>query len=343
LTGGLRAATLLPGEDKLMRKIALNMVLAAILAAGIGSADAQQWPARPVTLVVPFAAGGPVDTIARIIAARISELLGQQMVIENVGGAGGMTGATRVAKSAPDGYTVLLSGSAVLAQNPTFHKRSPYDPVADFAHAALFSDSARVLIARKDFPATDLKEFVAYVKNHQNTLQYGSAGAGSGAHTCAILLDGAMGTKITHVPYRGAGPAMQDLIGGRIDYMAEQISTATPQIKAGTVKVYATLGLERAPGLDNLPTADELGMKGLDCGAWSAFSFPKGTPKEIVDRLANASSDAIDTPAVVDRFKAIGVVVAAKDRRSPEYLTKFVQTEIERWKGPIKASGISLD
>ena len=226
-----------------------------------GPVRAQDWPSRPVTLVVPWAAGGPVDTVARIIAARASELLGQQLVIENVGGAGGMTGTARVAKAAPDGYTLLLSGSAVLAQNPAFHKQSPYDPIADFAHVALFSDSARVLIARKDFPPNNFKEFIAYVREHQSTLQYGSSGAGGGSHTCAILLDGAMGTKITHVPYRGAGPAMQDLVGGRLDYMTEQISTATPQIKSGAVKAYATLGIDRGPGLENIPTAKELGVE----------------------------------------------------------------------------------
>jgi tripartite-type tricarboxylate transporter receptor subunit TctC len=325
-----------------MRKM-IGTLAAATLALLAGPLHAEDWPTRPVTLVVPYAAGGPVDTIARIMAARISELLGQQLVIENVGGAGGMTGTTRVAKSPPDGYTVLLSGSAVLAQNPTFHKRTLYDPVADFAHAALFSDSARVLIARKDFPPNDFKEFMAYAQAHRTTLQYGSAGAGSGSHTCSILLDGAMGTRITHVPYRGAGPAMQDLIGGRIDYMAEQISTATPQIKSGHVKAYATLGLDRGPGLEDIPTAAEFGVKGLDCGAWAAFSFPKNTPREIVDRLAKASSDAIDTPAVINRFKSLGVVAAAKDRRSPEYLTGFVKSEIERWAGPIKASGVVLE
>jgi tripartite-type tricarboxylate transporter receptor subunit TctC len=326
-----------------MRKIVITFAAAAALAALSTPANAQDWPNRPITLVVPYAAGGPVDTLARIIAVRMSELLGQQLVIENVGGAGGMTGTARVAKAAPDGYTLLLSGSAVLAQNPTFHRRSPYDPLTDFAHAALYSDSARVLIARKNLPPNNFKEFMAYTKDNQNTLQYGTPGAGSGGHTCAILLDIAMGTKITHVPYRGAGPAMQDLIGGRIDYMAEQISTATPQIKSGTVKAYATLGLDRGPGLDDLPTAEELGVKGLDCSAWGSFSFPKGTPKEIVDRLAKASSDAIDTPAVIERYKNIGVVVVAKNRRSPEYLTQFVKSEIERWAGPIKASGVMLD
>jgi tripartite-type tricarboxylate transporter receptor subunit TctC len=325
-----------------MLKMFAGIGLAAF-AALASPAAAQDWPTRPVTLVVPYAAGGPVDTIARIIAARLSEILGQQMVIENVGGAGGLTGTARVAKAAPDGYTLLLSGSAVLSQNPNFRKQSPYDPLADFVHVALFSDSARVLIARKDFPPNDFKEFLAYVKANQTTLQYGSPGAGSGGHTCAVLLDGAMGAKITHVPYRGAGPAMQDLIGGRIDYMLEQISTATPQIKAGTVKAYATLGLERGPGLENIPTAQELGVKGLDCGAWGSFSFPKDTPQAIVQRLNKASSDAIDTPAVVERFKSVGVVVTPKEKRSPEFLTNFVKSELARWVEPIKASGVSLD
>jgi len=325
-----------------MQKITLTA--AALLAALTASAHAQaNYPDRPVMLVVPYAAGGPVDTIARIIAVRMSELLGQQVVIENVGGAGGLTGTARVAKAAPDGYTVLLSGSAVLAQIPNFYKRPTYNPMTDFEHVTLFSDSARVLVARKDFPPNDFKEFIAYAKANQEKMQYGSAGAGSGSHTCAILLDGAMGTKITHVPYRGAGPAMQDLMGGRIDYITEQISTATPQIKGGTLKAYVTLGLDRGPGLENIPTADQLGMKGLDCGAWGTFSVPKGTPKAIIDRLAKATSDAIDTPAVVERYKSIGVVVAAKDRRSPAYATQFVKSELERWAVPIRASGIALD
>ncbi len=322
----------------------LRIVISAVLALGLAqSATAQDWPARPVTVIVPYAAGGPVDTVARIMAARMSELLGQQMIIENVGGAGGQTGTARAAKAAPDGYTVLLSGSAVLAQNPALYKRHLYNPMTDFEHAALHTDSARVLIARKDFPANTFAEFVAYVKTNGSKLQYGSAGVGSGGHVCGILLDQAMGTKVTHVPYRGAGPAMQDLIGGRLDFMPEQISTAVPQIRGGTVKVFATLGPEPGPGLETVPTSESQGMKGLDCGAWGAFSFPKGTPQAIVQRLSKASSDAIDTPAVKERFKTIGVTVVAPDRRSPEYVTKFVESEMVRWAAPIKASGAVVD
>ena len=321
-------------------------IIAAALAYALalpGAGIAQDWPSRPITLVVPYAAGGPVDTIGRIMAASLSNILGQQVIVENVGGAGGMTGAARVAKATPDGYTVMLSGSAVLAINQSLYKRPLYNAVTDFEHAVLFSDSARVLITRKDFPANNLAEFVAYAKANQSRLQYGSAGGGSGTHVCAVLLDVAMGTKITHVPYRGAGPAMQDLMGGRLDYIAEQISTALPQIQGNMVKAIATLGLDRAPGLENLPTAQEQGIQGLDCGSWGSFSFPKGTPEAIVRRLTKASNDAVETSAVRERFKSIGVVIPSPARRTPDYLTKFVPAEIARWAGPIKASGVSLD
>jgi len=307
------------------------------------AAGAQDWPTRPVTVVVPWAAGGPVDTVARILTARISELLGQQLVIENVGGAGGSTGALRAAKAAPDGYTLLVSGSAVLAQNPALYKRQLYNPVTDFEHVALHNDSARVLIVRKDFPAGNFAEFVAYVKANGDKLQYGSPGIGSGGHVCAILFDQATGAKVTHVPYRGAGPAMQDLLGGRLDYMFEQISTAVPQIRSGTVRVLATMGSEPGPGLEDVPTSDSQGMKGIDCGAWGAFSFPKGTPAAIVQKLATATGAALDTPAVRARFKTLGVTSIAPDRRSPEYLNRFIKSEIERWGSAIKASGVQIE
>src|SRR5262245_23244991 len=329
-------------RPSLMRKAIVSAALALLLASS-APASAQDWPSRAITMIVPYAAGGPVDTLGRILAARLSEILGQQIVVENIPGAGGMTGASRAAKAAPDGYTVLLSGSAVLAINQTLYKKPLYNAANDFEHVALFADSARVLIARKDFPANTLSEFVAYAKANQAKMQYGSAGVGSGTHICPVLLDVAMGTKITHVPYRGAGPAMQDLIGGRIDYIAEQISTALPQIQGDAVKGIATLGLDRAPGLENLPTAQEMGLQGLDCSSWSSLSLPKGTPAEIVQRLAKASNEAVETPAVRERYKAIGVTIPAPERRTPEYLTKFVPSEIERWAGPIKASGASAD
>ncbi|MCC6776835.1 MAG: tripartite tricarboxylate transporter substrate binding protein BugD [Hyphomicrobiales bacterium] len=325
-----------------MQKLSIAALLAGSLVLG-GGASAQDWPTRPINMIIPYAAGGPVDTIGRILAARLSEVLSQQVIIENMGGAGGMTGAARASKAAPDGYTVLLSGSAVLAINQTLYKKPLYNAATDFEHVVLFSDSARVLITRKDLPVSNLPEFVAYAKANQGKMQYGSAGAGSGVHVCSILLDVAMGTKITHVPYRGAGPAMQDLIGGRIDYIAEQISTALPQIQGNAVKAIATLGLDRAPGLEKLATAEELGLKGLDCGSWGSLSFPKGTPRAIVQRLAKAINEVVETPTVIQRYRELGVTIPAKERRTPEYLAKFVPSEIERWAGPIKASGVTAD
>src|SRR5258707_857400 len=263
------------------------------LVAASGAAFAQDWPTRPVTMVVPYAAGGPVDTVGRIMAQGLTEVLGQQVIVENVGGAGGMTGANRVAKATPDGYTFLLGGSATMTTVPALYgKKTPYNPLTDFEHVIQFADSARILIARKDFPASSLKEFIAYAKQNTATMQYGSSGTGAGAHICALLLDQVMGVKITHVPYRGSGPAMQDLLGGRIDYICEQVSTAVQQIKAGTVKPIATMALSRSDVLPDLKTAVEEGYD-LNCASLSAFEFPKGTPEAIVNRLAESTNKAV--------------------------------------------------
>jgi tripartite-type tricarboxylate transporter receptor subunit TctC len=323
-----------------MRRLAIGALVAL---AWCGSSIAQDWPSRPVTMVVPYTAGGPVDTVSRILAVKLGEVLGQQVVIENVGGAGGMTGSARVAKAAPDGYTFLMAGTSTLAMNQTLYKKPLYDSVNDFTPVVLVTDSARVLIARNDLPANNLKEFVAYAKIHGSKMQYGTAGAGSGTHVCAIMLDAAMGTRITHVPYRGSAQAMQDMIAGRIDFIAEQISTALPQIEAKHVKAIATLGLDRAPGLENLPTAREEGLLNVDCGSWASFMFPKGTPDTIVQRMAKAANDTVETPYVMKRLQEIGVTIPGRERRTVAYLQKFIPSEIERWFGPIKASGVTAD
>ena len=325
-----------------MKRAMIGWALASLLAL-TGNASAQDWPTRPITMVVAYAAGGPVDTIGRILAAGLSSVLGQQVIVENIGGAGGMTGAHRVVKATPDGYTFLLGGLANLAQNQVLYKNPPYNAATDFALVGLVTDSARVLITRKDFPANTLPEFIAYAKTNQARMQYGSAGVGSGVHVCAILLDTFMGTRITHVPYRGAAIAMQDLLAGRLDYVAEQISTALPQIQAGSVKAIATLGPERAPGLPDLPTAQEAGLPNFDCGAWSAFAFPKGTPDAIVARLNKAASEVIDNPTIRERLATVGVTVIPSARRSPEFLAKFIPSEIEKWAAPIKSTGISAE
>jgi tripartite-type tricarboxylate transporter receptor subunit TctC len=304
---------------------------------------AQAWPTRPVTMVVPYAAGGPVDTVGRIMANGLSVALGQQVVIENTGGAGGMTGSARAAKAAPDGYTFLLGGLAVLGQVPNLYKHPLYDPLADFVPVALFADSARILITRKDLPASSLPDFMAYAKANQAKMQFASSGAGSGMHICAVLLDRIMGTSITHVPYRGSSPALQDMMAGRIDFICEQISTALPLIQSGAVKAIATLGPARLPTLPDLPTAQEHGLADLDCSTWSAFVFPKGTPGPIVRRLAQATSEVVEMPLTRERFAALGVTVAVPERRSPEYLAQFVPRELRKWADPIKASGVSMD
>jgi len=306
-------------------------------------ARAQDWPTRPVTMVVPYAAGGPLDTGGRIVAPVLSERLGQQVIVENVVGAGGMTGAARVAKAAPDGYQFVLGNSATHAQNQSLYKRPMYNPVTDFSPVTVIYNSTAVLIARKDFPAKTLREFNTYVKANEATLQYGSGGAGSASHTACVLLNSLIGVSITHVPYRGAAPAMQDLVGGRIDYMCNYISTSLPQIEAGAVQPIALLAPRRSPVLPDLATAHEQGLNDFDADVWTAFFLPKGTPSTIVQRLARATSDALDASAVRQRFADLGLRVARPEERMPEYLAKLVPAEIVKWAGPIKTSGVSMD
>jgi tripartite-type tricarboxylate transporter receptor subunit TctC len=315
----------------------------AVQALGAGAALGQDWPSRPITMVVPYAAGGPVDTVGRILASRLSEVLGQQVVAENVGGAGGMIGASRVAKAEPDGYTVLLGGSAVLAINQAIYKRPLYNGATDFAPVALFADSARVLIARKDFPASTLAEFTAYTKANDSKLQYGSAGHGSGSHVCAALLNSVNGTQVAHVAYRGTAPAMQDLVGGRLDFICEQISTAVSHIESGTVKAIAILGPDRVTVLPHLATAREQGLADLDCNSWAALVLPKGTPDPIVKRLARAVDEAVASPSLRERMEKVGVAIAPVERRTPEYLAKYVPAEIARWGTVIRAARITAD
>ena len=322
----------------------LNRVLAALyVLAAVVPAAADEWPTRPVTLVVPFAAGGPVDTIARIFGVGLAEQLGQQVVIENQGGAGGMIASARVAKSTPDGYTILLGGSAVLTQVQNIYKKPLYDGATDFTPVAMFADSARILITRKDLPASTLAEFTTYIKANAAKVQYGSSGVGAGGHVCALLLDGIMGAKITHVPYRGAALVIQDMLAGRIDYTCEQVSTASQLVESGALKAIAVMGLDRVPVLPDVPTAAEAGFKGLDCNSWSSLNYPKGVAADIVAKLAKATSDAVDSPMVRERFAKAGVTVTPKERRTPEYLAAFTPQEIKRWADVLRSTNVSID
>src|SRR6266704_3529584 len=255
----------------------------------IGPVLSQDWPTRPVTMVVPFAAGGPADTVGRILASSLSELLGQQVIIENVGGSGGMTGSARVAKAAPDGYQFVLGNVGTHAANQTFYKTPLYNAATDFAPVMLIAQTPLVLLARKDLSADNLREFIAYAKTNQASMQFGSGGAGSASHLACVLLNTAVGINVTHVPYRGAAPAMQDLIAGRIDYQCPDSPIAIAQIESRTIKAIATFSRARSPRLPDLATAQEQGLADFSASNWFAFFFPKGTPAAIVQRFHAAA------------------------------------------------------
>ena len=319
-------------------------VVAALLAAlGAAPAGAQEWPSRPRTAPPWSAAGGPADVLARIIDHRFSELIGQQVVIENAGGAGGLSGSLHVAKAAPDGYQLVMGTQGTHAQSQALYKNPPYHPIADFAPLGLIVVTPLVLIARKDLPANDFREFAAYFKVNHDKMQFGSAGAGSGTHLGCVLLNAALGASVTHVPYRGSALAMQDLQAGRIDYMCDVASTALPQIQGKTVKAIAVLNRERAPVLPDLPSAQEQGLSNFEAPGWFAFFLPKAAPAPIVDRLNRALSDTLDTPLVRERLEGLGMGIPPPERRSPNYLAGFVQSEIEKWRGPIRAANIAMD
>ncbi|MGA9948577.1 MAG: tripartite tricarboxylate transporter substrate-binding protein [Xanthobacteraceae bacterium] len=323
---------------KMMRVV--SVAFATLIA---GPALADNWPNRPITMIVPFSAGGGVDLSARIQAQRMGELLGQPIVVENVGAAAGMAGSARVAKADPDGYTMLIGNSGTHAYSQSLYKTPLYNSLTDFTPVGLASESPRILIARKDLAAQNLQEFIAYVKANQSKMQFGSAGVGSGTHLPCVLLNTAMGVNVTHVPYRGEAPAQQDLIGGRIDYMCSTIQTGAALAKEGTVKGVAVMSAHRVKIIPDLPTTGEQGLPGVEASVWNAFFLPPGTPRPIVDKLNKAMSDTLDDPAIRGRLEGLGLEIAAPERRTPEYLKKFLADEVERWGKVVHAAGISAD
>jgi tripartite-type tricarboxylate transporter receptor subunit TctC len=314
----------------------------ALLAVTLQAA-AQNFPSRPLTMIIPFAAGGPTDVLGRVVGQRMSEILGQQVVIENVGGAGGMTGSKRVADAAPDGYSFVVGTVGTHAQSQTIYKKPLYNAATDFTPVALMAEVPIILTVRKDLPVNNFQEFVTYAKANQAKMQYGSAGAGSATHLGCVLLNYIIGTDITHVPYRGTGPAMQDLQGGRIDFLCEVITTAKPQVDGGTVKALAIFHKERSPALPNLPTALEQGTQKLEAYTWNAVFLPKNAPADVVRKLNDAIVQAIKTPSVRERLSGLGAEVASDDRATPAFLGQLVKDEIEKWAAPIKASGVVVD
>jgi len=306
-------------------------------------AQAQDWPARPVTMVVPFAAGGVYDTLGRVYAAGLSEILGRQVIVENVPGAGGMTGAARVAKAPPDGYQFLFGGESPNAQSPLLHKEPPYDTMTDFAPVALVAEQPLVLTVSNALPGSSLADFIAYAKANQAKMQYGSPGTGSGSHLACALLNVAIGVETTHVPYRGLGPAMQDLIAGRIDYACPTITTSIAQIEGRQVGARAVLGRERSPRLPNVPTAQEQGVKDFETYSWNGLFLPKATPAAIVAKLNAAAGAAMDTAVVQQRLSELGATAPSKERRSPQYLQTFMVAEIAKWSAATKAAGLTAE
>jgi tripartite-type tricarboxylate transporter receptor subunit TctC len=326
----------------LRRRLLIN-VIACLMAVSPLAVQAQTYPSRPITMVVPFAAGGSFDVVARILSARMSEIIGQQVIVENTTGGAGIIGVNRVVHAPPDGYMFLFGSIGTHAYNQTIYRKPRYDAVADFTPVALFAEQPMVLLARKDFPVNNLAEFIAYVKANGAKLQFGSAGAGTTTHLSCALINAAIGVSVTHVPYRGGGPAANDLIGGQIDYLCLNIGSVAPLVMGHRAKAIATLSRGRSPLLPDLATAHEQGLTDIDVVTWNAFFLPKGASAEIVNRLNEATGNAVDTPAIKSRMQEIGVTGVMLDRRSPQYLAQFVVDEIARWAGPIKAAGLQID
>jgi tripartite-type tricarboxylate transporter receptor subunit TctC len=329
---------------KITRALDAHVAVCAIAMLCVSSpSSGQNWPTRPVTMNVPFGAGSASDTVGRIVAVRMSELLGQQVIVENTPGAGGMTGSARIVNAPPDGYAFSFASTDTIAINQTLYKKPLYNAATDFAPVTLVVDQPMVLIVRAGLPVSTLQEFIAHLKANQGSMQYGSSGVGSSSHLGCTRLNAALGVKPIHVPYRGSGQAMQDLAGGRIDYFCALGAAAMIPLENKTAKAIAVLAVDRTPLFPNVASSQEQGLSGVETYFWSGFFYPKNTPVPIVQKLQDATSQALDTPLIVERLTKAGVIVVPKERRSTEHLKKFVATEIASWAATIKASGISLD
>jgi putative tricarboxylic transport membrane protein len=328
-----------------MLRSALGLILAggAVGVLALSPCAAQEWPTRTITLVVPFTAGGGVDISARLQAQAIGEILGQNVIVENIGGGAGMTAGVRVAHATPDGYTFMIGNTGTHAYNQSLYKKPLYNSVTDFTPVGLVSESPRILNARKDLPVNGLKEFIAWLKANESKAQFGSAGVGTGTHLPCVMFNLAVGVNITHVPYRGAGAVIQDLLGGRIDYMCDTIQTGAQLAKQGQLKPIAVLSEKRVAIIPEVPTALEQGLPGVDSSVWNAFFLPKGTPDAIVRRLNAAVNQSLENPALRKRLEELGLEIVPPEHRTPEYLAKFLPEDIARWAKPIHAAGISAD
>ena len=308
----------------------------------VAAAAAQDYPTHAISFVVPFAAGGPTDTVTRLIAQSMTKTLGKTVVVENVGGAGGTIGVGKVAAAKPDGYTLLLMHIGI-STAPSLYRSLPFDPTKDLDPIGLVTNVPMTVIGNKDFPPKDMKELVAYVRANKDKVTYANAGVGAASHLCGMLLMTAMQTDVTTVPYKGTAPAMTDLIGGQVNFMCDQTTNTTPQIKGGKVKAYAVTTKSRLKTMPEVPTVDESGLKGFEVTVWHGVWVPHGTPKTVIDKLTKALQAALKDPTVVQRFEELGTEPVAQDQATPAALGAHLKSEIAKWAPIIKKAGIYAD
>ncbi|OJU52627.1 MAG: hypothetical protein BGO03_06335 [Mesorhizobium sp. 61-13] len=325
-----------------MKKLFAALGAVAALSFSTTFASAQTYPERPITIVVPFSAGGPTDTVTRLVAEAMSKDLGQQVLVENVGGAGGTLGAARVAQSDPDGYTLLLHHIG-MATSATLYRKLPYDTLNAFEYVGLVTEVPMTVVARKDLEPTDFKALVEYAKANKDTVTVANAGIGAASHLCGMLFMSAIDTPLVTVPYKGTGPAMTDLLGGQVDIMCDQTTNTTKQIKAGTIKAYAVTTPERLAVLPDVPTTKESGVDGMEVSIWHGLYAPKGTSAEIVDRLSKSLQVALKDENVTARFAELGTAPSSQEDATPAGLKAKVESEIARWKPVIEAAGQYAD
>jgi tripartite-type tricarboxylate transporter receptor subunit TctC len=316
----------------------------ALLAAGLAAlaaaaSHAEEFPSKPISMIMPYAAGGPGDTLARVLAQSMTKTLKQQVLVENVAGAGGTIGSARVANASPDGHTLLMIHVSH-ATNPALYPRLRYDAIRDFEPVGIVADLPMVFVARKDLPARDFKGLIDYVKSNKEKLNYAHAGVGSASHLCGLLFFSTLHTAVTTVPYKGAGPAMNDMLGGQVDFMCDQTVNVVSHLKSGKINGYAVASKTRSPALPNLPTANEAGLPGFELNIWYGVFAPKGTSKPVMDKLAASLQEALRDPAVKARFADLGAVPASEERARPDALRTLLKSEIDKWGPIIRKAGV---